>query len=254
MQKRQIAVLALGLMLESIVSPGVARAAEGYSDRDLVHALDVKFDSLATTALRGRVVGGWTLIGLGVTSGVGAASTSASVDPTWRSTAVAFGGLGGIFLTAGALVLLLPRAVETFPAEYRKMPEETPEQLKKKLIAGELQLSQISKEAAHGRVISGATSIGMGLGYAAWFLAREGDQYYRTYNNGYLLYSGAAIAVLGLWTLLVKGAEEVAYDDFLTWKTGGVGSASKLSSVSLGFTPVVDRGAGGGLLSATLKF
>ena len=211
------------LMVQLLGSARLSWAGEGYSDRDLVHALDSKFSQLGATASRGRIVGGWTLIGLGVTSGLGAASTSSSVDATWRSTAVAFGGLGGVFLTAGTL------------------------------IAGELQLSQISRDAAHGRFISGATSIGMGLGYAAWFLVREGDLNYRTYNNGYLLYSGAAIAVLGLWTLLVKGAEEVAYEDYLTWKSQGVTTSSNLSALSFGFAPVMDQGAGG-LFSATLKF
>ena len=241
------------LMVQLLGSARLSWAGEGYSDRDLVHALDSKFSQLGATASRGRIVGGWTLIGLGVTSGLGAASTSSSVDATWRSTAVAFGGLGGVFLTAGTLVLLFPRSAETFPTEFHKMPEDSPENLKKKLIAGELQLSQISRDAAHGRFISGATSIGMGLGYAAWFLVREGDLNYRTYNNGYLLYSGAAIAVLGLWTLLVKGAEEVAYEDYLTWKSQGVTTSSNLSALSFGFAPVMDQGAGG-LFSATLKF
>jgi len=252
-----ILVLVFELLFRATFSSREVFAGDGLSDQELAHALDSKFASMSGTAARGRLIGGWTLIGLGVTSGLGAMSTSSSVDPTWRSTAVAFGGLGGAFVTGGTLTLLFPRAAETYSVEYRKMTENSSEEIKKKLISGEHHLAQISKDAEQGRMISGATWLGMGLGYVAWFLLREGDLNYRTYNNGYLLYSGASVAILGLWTFLVKGAEETAYEDYLSYKNQGISYAAKTDRKpnywNFGFVPMIERGPGG-VLSATLSF
>ena len=120
------------------------------------------------------------------------------------------------------------------------MPEDTPEQVEKKVMLGEDYMARMAGKAKRTRFINGMIFTGIGLtDIVLYFSDRDG-------MRGFL-YSGFMFTAIGVATLFIKNHVEDEYERFKEWKATelGVKKSFHFNAVPL---------AKGGMINFAMRF
>lgn len=145
-------------------------------ERALIKLLNSSLQSLADKDRRGRMTGGYILLGLGIGSGLGGAATLAFGRGD-DARIVGYSLLGGGVLLSG--LSLIPFKVksetERIYNEFNQNPEETPEQIHHKYFYWDRRFEELADKRKRERIIGGATSI-IAAGLTSIFLVGGTDE------------------------------------------------------------------------------
>ncbi len=202
--------------------------------------LDLHLGNIESEARGQRYLGGAFLLGGGLLAGAGALIARNSDDPDTRSTgAVVLGVTGGVFVVAGVMVLFLPSDFEKLPQAYAALPSNGPELMHAKVLIGEDYLRQLGERARKQRIISSLVGIGAGAAYITIGASSSSSS-----QRDWMIYSGAAIAALGIADLLTERKAETEYKAYDSWRSHA--GAFVPSSLRFGIVPT-PQGAVGAL-------
>jgi len=180
--------------------------------------LNASLKSLANQSHRDRQIGGYVLLGLGVASGIGGAAVLAFADEDDDDAQiVGYSLLGGGVLLSGLSLFpfLLPAESERIYQEFNGMPEDTPDQVRRKFYYGERRFQELADKSRRDRFIGGGILILSGLTGSILTDAPVEDRV--------AAFLGPAIP--GVVTLLVKSEQERAYDSYKRAREDIIGHA-----------------------------
>jgi ankyrin repeat protein len=182
-------------------------------EKEKLDQLEVHFKGIEKDARYQQQLGGWGLIIGGALSGVFGFSCS-SVEDDYFGIFNLFGTMfliaGGIYAGLGCLILVIPNEFITIPQEFYILPENTDEQVKRKVSKGETYLKNIAEKGKTGRYINGVSMILFGLISIA-FTSQYSDR-------GVYIISCVTLAGAGLFSFLIKSKAEIAYEEYRNWK------------------------------------
>jgi hypothetical protein len=120
--------------------------------------------------------------------------------------------LSGVYAGAGCLVLVIPNEYITIPQEFYILPENTDEQVIRKVSKGEIYLKNLAEKRRTGRYLNGASMILGGIILIAFmpeFSYSDGG----TYIVSCIVFAGA-----GLFSFFIKSKAEIAWEEYRNWK------------------------------------
>ena len=202
-------------------------------ERLLIDLLDTSFQSLAEKSRRGRRIGGYTLLGLGIGSGLGGAATLAFGEGD-DARIVGYALLGGGALLSGLSLLpfKLRGESERIYAAFNQMPADTPDQIQRKYIYWDRRFEELAQKRRQGRIIGGVTSIAVGVA-TGLVVAQSADQD----EPNAVLWSALGPVIGGVTSLLVKSEAERRYATYRRAKEDVVGQPSA-TTVRVGIAPL----------------
>jgi len=211
------------LILSIIIAlcTGLTAFAQG-TDQQL-DRLSAHLSLIEEDARLGRNLAGGILIGSGLLVGVGGVAITESIpdlssDERLLYDAI-FAGSGALITVSGILVLTLPSDFEILPAKFSRLPQDTPENKRKKINIGEVYLEKLAHKAKHQRYISGGILVASGLAELAFyfFVPPEGNANYQ-YLHDTFLYQGIIDCGMGIIRFLIKSSPENEYAAYRQWK------------------------------------
>jgi len=202
-------------------------------ERALVDLLSTSFQSLAAKSRRGRRVGGYALLGLGIGSGVGGAATLAFGEGD-DARIVGLSLLGGGALLSGLSVLpfKLQGESERINAAFHQMPADTPAQIRRKYVYWDRRFEEFALKERQERIIGGVSSIAVGV-VTGLVVAQGTDRD----DPSAVLWSALGPVLGGVTSLLVKSEAERRYDTYRRAKDDIIAHAST-ASVHVGIAPL----------------
>jgi hypothetical protein len=213
------------------------------TDREKLNRLTAHLASIEEDARVGRTIGGGVCIGVGVLVGAGGVLITETMpglssDDRLLYDAV-FAGTGALTVVTGVLVLTLPSEYEILPGKFKKLPEENPEEIRKKINMGEVYLEKLAKDAERDRLISGGIMVAMGVAELAfYFFTKPEDTGKDTLAHNVFLYQGIINCGSGLITISIKSSPETEYDFYTTWKKAqGISKKTEASAIQFALLP-----------------
>jgi hypothetical protein len=216
------------------------------TDADKIERLEGQLATLADDGLTWRLIGGWSLIGLGgLLTGCGVyvfARGPAEINPFFADLTAAAGAggllLGGGMSGAGLLLVLSPSSAEAQLAAFRTLPGETGEERAGKALMGEKMLRDLSQRGMIERIIIGCVFL---TGAAVQFCAFG---YLGATSPGFSeptvwILGGLALAegAIGLVALLVPSLAEREWQAYREWTAaGGSAAAARSGETALSMT------------------
>lgn len=191
----------------------------------LADLLESNLASVADEDRWGRRVGGYVMLGLGAGAAVGGVTTLALAEnDDARIVGVSLIG-GGALLSGLSLIPFRVRSqAERLYAEYEEMPDETPADLRSKVVYGDRRFEELAHKARRDRIIGGVTTI---VGAAATsLLIADGSDRER-------LHAFVWPALGGVSSILIKSRIERRYASYARAKGDLLGSAG---SPEVGFS------------------
>lgn len=225
-------------------APSVLLAPDTLStdqERLLVDLLDTSFQSLAEKSRRGRRIGGYTLLGLGIGSGLGGAATLAFGEGD-DAQIVGLSLLGGGALLSGLSLIpfKLRGESERIYAEFNQMPADTPAQIRQKYVYWNRRFEELAQKRRQGRIIGGVTSIAVGVATGLVAVQRSDAD-----DSHAFVWPVLGPVIGGVTSLLVKSDVEQRYETYRRAKEDVVGRPSTTAvHVRMALLPA------GGLLGA----
>lgn len=176
----------------------------------LIDLLDTSLHSLAEQSRRGRRIGGYTLLGLGIGSGLGGAATLAFGEGD-DAQVVGYSLLGGGALLSGLSLLpfKLRGESERIYTAFSQAPADTPDQIHYKYFYWDRRFEEFSQKRRKDRIVGGITSIVVGT--VAGVLAAQGSD-----QEGVHAFVWPALGPVlgGITSLLVESDAERRYDTY----------------------------------------
>ncbi|NBB87883.1 MAG: hypothetical protein GVY12_16875 [Bacteroidetes bacterium] len=209
-------------------------------ERALVDLLGTSFQSLAAKSRRGRRIGGYALLGLGIGSGVGGAATLAFGEGD-DARVVGLSLLGGGALLSGLSLLpfKLRGESERIYAAFHQMPTATPAQIRRKYVYWDRRFEEFALKQRQERIIGGVSSIAVGVA-TGLIVAQGTDQD----DPGAVLWSALGPVLGGVTSLLVKSEAERRYETYRRAKEDIVGPPSA-TAIRVGMAPLPTGGVVG---------
>ena len=196
-----------GILNESMVS--AQDTISTIQEAKLIELLSTSLRSLSDKARRDRRIGGFILLGLGIGSGIGGAATLAFGDGD-DARIVGYSLLGGGLLLSG--LSLLPFRISTeserIYGEFRRMPMDSPDQVREKFYYGDRRFEELAQKKRKGRFVGGISSILVGV---ISLILVDGSDEERFHAFIWPVSSGVV-------RLLIKSDEERRYDTYLRTK------------------------------------
>ena len=140
--------------------------------------------------------------------------------------------MGVPMIAAGMYGRVNPSKIEKYYMEFRDIPEATPDEAERKLIAGELRFEKFARSMKRMRYITSGMVIAFGISYIS-----EGSE-------EALL--GVSAVGMGTWRFISKSSLEKAYDRYIE-KKEIYSSADVGSNLSWNIFPLTEKGIGGAL-------
>lgn len=201
---------------------GFSGFSQEYEHRQL-DRLETHLSLIQEVARLGRNIGGWALIGSGVLIGAGGvilAETIPDVPSDDRLMYdIIFAASVGAAVIGGVLVLCLPTDFETLPERFKELPQDTPENMRKKINTGEIYLEKLAHETESDRYIGGGVLIATGLAELAFYLFVPPDSNTNlAYAHDTFLYQGILHCGLRILRLSIKSSAENEYGSYKAWK------------------------------------
>jgi hypothetical protein len=220
----------------------ISAFSQEYELRQLVR-LEAHLSLIREEALLGRNIGGGVLIGTGVLLGAGGVILSETIPDVPEDERlmydVIFAAGGGVAVIGGVLVLCLPTDFEALPERFSELPQDTPENMQKKISTGEIYLDKLAYEAESGRYVGGGIMIATGLAELAFYLFVPPDNNTNlAYVHDMFLYQGILHCGLGMLRLCVKSSAENEREAYKSWKrTQGLSQTQSGADISLAVIP-----------------
>jgi len=201
--------------------------------RVLIGLLGTSFQSLAEKSRRGRRIGGYTLLGLGIGAGVGGAGTLAFGEGD-DARIVGLSLLGGGALLSGLSLIpfKLRGESERIYAEFNRMPADTPAQIQQKYVYWNRRFEELAQKRRQGRIIGGVTSIAVGV--ATGLVAVQGSD---ADDPHAFVWPALGPIIGGVTSLLVKSDAEQRYETYRRAKEDVVGHTST-TAIRVGMAPL----------------
>jgi hypothetical protein len=195
------------------------------TDREQLDRLSAHLSLIQEDARLDRTIAGGILIGTGVVLGVGGVmitelTPDLGLTPDERIMYDAiFAGSGALLVTAGVLALALPSDYELLPERFKEMPEDSPENIRKKINQGEVYLEKLAHQSETDRYISGGILIATGLAELAFYFFVPPENIENSYYmHDMFLYEGILNCGMGLVSFFIKTAPENEYQSYREWK------------------------------------
>jgi hypothetical protein len=211
--------------------------------RQQLDRLDTHLTLIEEEARLERNLSGGILIGTGLLVGAGGVAITESVPGLSSDERIIydaiFAGSGAAAITGGVLVLCLPTDFETLPPKWRELPEDTPENIRKKINIGEVYLEKLAHRAESNRYIGGGVLIVTGLAELAFYLfvPPEGNANL-TYVHDMFLYQGILNCGIGILRLSIKSSPENEYGTYKAWKKfQGITQKKDTTEIQLAILP-----------------
>lgn len=189
-------------------------------ERVLVDLLNGSLQSLAEKDRRGRQIGGYVLLGLGIGSGLGGTATLAFGEGDDART-VGYSLLGGGALLSG--LSLIPFRVrsetERMYSDFRQMPEDNPGQIQYKYHYWDRRFQELADKRRNERIIGGVTTI-VAAAMTSFVVVKGSDKEQ--------LHTFLWLAIGGVTALLAKSDEERRYETYRRAREDIIGQASGL--------------------------
>ncbi|MBN1799537.1 MAG: hypothetical protein JW822_13260 [Spirochaetales bacterium] len=193
------------------------------TDREQLDRLTAHLALIQEDARMDRTIGGSVLIGAGVILGVGGVIITETTDDLLGDERfmydAIFAGSGTLLVTAGVLMLVLPSDYELLPQRFQDLPEDSPENMRKKINTGEVYLETLAHNAERDRYLNGGILIASGLAQLVFYFfvpTEDVNDFY--YVHDMFLYEGILNCGMGLLHLFIKSAPEHEYQSYREWK------------------------------------
>lgn len=206
-------------------------------ERALLDVLDTSLQSLAASSRRGRRIGGYTLLGLGIGAGVGGAATLAFGEgDDARIVGLSLIGGGALLSGLSLIPFKLRGESERIYAEFNRMPAGAPDQVQQKYIYWDRRFEELAQKRRQGRIIGGITSIAVGVatGLVVMQGANQGE-------SNAVLWSALGPVLGGVSSLLVKSEAERRYETYRRTKEDVVGRPPT-AAIRFGIAPLPTGG------------
>lgn len=193
------------------------------ADREQLDRLTAHLTLIQEEARLDRTVGGGVLIGTGILIGVGGVILTESIPELTSDDRIMYDaiflGTGTLAVVSGVLILTLPSEYEILPAKFKALPEDSPENMRKKINLGEVYLEKLAHQAENDRYLSGGILIATGLAELAFYFFVPPDDIdnYSSMHDMFL-YEGILNCGMGLLKLFIKSAPENEYQTYREWK------------------------------------
>ena len=175
-----VALLVMGLLSASVQGQPAEEVPEDAKltarKAELIGLLDADLRSLAERSRRDRRIAGWTVLGLGIGSGIGG-MTVLAVSDGGDARIVGASLLGGGALLSGLSLLpfKLRGEAERIYDQFSEMPSVTPGETHQKLVLGESRFEGLAEKKRTKRKIGGISSLATGT--AALIIGLATDHY-----------------------------------------------------------------------------
>lgn len=198
----------------------------------LLDLLNTSLQSLAEQDRRGRMIGGYVLLGLGAGSAVGGAVTLA-VGEGEDADIVGYSLLGGGFLLSGLSLVpfKIKSEAEHLYADFNIDLETNPGQREQRYYYWDRRFQELAEKSRQGRIIGGITSIVAG-GVSSLLLVDDATGRINTF-----LWP----AIGGVTSLLVKSEVERRYKSYWQAREDILGQTTQ-REISVGLQPLATRG------------
>lgn len=204
----------------------------------LLNWMDHSFQSMAEEGRRGRRIGGYVLLGLGIGSAVGGAATLAFGEGD-DARIVGYSLLGGGVLFSG--LSLLPFKIKTESErifeEFERMPEDTPREIQQKYIYWDRRFGELARKWRNERIIGGISSI-VTTGITSVAIAHSAGV---NDPNAYI-WPAVGGLIGGISSFLIESEKERQYKIYRSAKEELLGQSQR-AEVQFGFVPTVYGGA-----------
>lgn len=206
-------------------------------ERFLIDLLDTNFQSLADNSRRGRHIGGYVLLGLGIGSGLGGAATLAFGEGD-DAQIVGYSLMGGGVLLSGlSLIPFKVRGeVERAYNEFNRVPADTPDEVHHKHFYWDRRFEELAEKRRRDRIIGGVSSIIIGgvTGIVALSGSDEG-------NVNAFIWPALGPILGGVTSLLTKSETERRYETYRRAKADFLGHTTG-TEVRFGIIPLPKNG------------
>jgi hypothetical protein len=149
------------LILVLAVGPAFSQAV---SPEEQLARLDTHLEKIRKENEFSRLLGGWSLVGVGTLVGVGGTvlaqsvsfpATDGAYQTSFRNGLTAVSWLyGGVLLVPGTLVLVLKSDHETMPERYNAAPSGSEDEKRQKVAVGEVTLRGLADKAKFERYLT----------------------------------------------------------------------------------------------------
>lgn len=203
----------------------------------LLGLMDRSFQSLADEGRRGRRIGGYVLLGLGIGSAVGGAATLAFGDGD-DARIVGYSLVGGGALMSG--LSLIPFKIRTeaerINQDFQQMPGTSAREVHQKYIYWDRRFGELAEKWRRERIIGGISSI-VSTGIVSIAIASSSDV---NDPNAYI-WPAVGGFIGGISSFLIESEQERQYKIYQSSKEEILRHPQR-TEVRFGMTPIPDGG------------
>ena len=192
------------------------------NDQEQLNRLTTHLSIIQQEACLVRNLEGGTLIGVGLFVGIGGVVLFESLDVIADQRFLydsIFIGMGALAVVSGVIELSMHSEYEILADKYLQLPEDSPENVRKKINRGEVYLERLAHKAEGDRYLHGGILIAVGLAQMAVYFFDPFEQADDDYGlNDIFLIQGIVSCSVGIIRLFVKSTPENEYRNYREWK------------------------------------